>query len=1138
MLKDKLLKKLLGLMIVVLGLAYVQAFGQSAANLNGNVTDEKDDAVPGATVRVINDAAGLERTVTTNENGSFAVPLLPPNTYRVLVERAGFAPFEASNVVLNTNDQRSLTIRLKVGEVGATVQVEADAQTVNQNPATSTVVDQTFVQNIPLNGRTIQSLLTLTPGIVVGGGDGQLSVNGQRTNANYLTIDGVSGNISVGRTGGTAPLSSATSTTTASTDQNASGANPGFNLLGGTNNLFSIEELQEVNLQTSNTTAAFGRQAGGQIATTTRSGSNDFHGSIYDYWRHEQFAARDFFTNASTTFVPTQRLRQHNFGVFVSGPVILPGFGEGTPLLWKGKDKTFFYFNYEGLRLTQPQAARVFLVPSTQLRNLATLNPTVRAILNAYPLPTDDTATGCRIRILNGSNSNRTTAALPTGTPLATCFLNATSNQTKMDAFRFKIDQRVNDKNSLSFRFNRSPMSVLSTVGSLLTETLQTTTTVTGNYRTVFTSKLINEFNINWSKNATSSINDLTTNGGAVPFSASLLLPSNAPEKSAVLFANPSLGLPILNIGPTRENIQNQWNVTDNFRWIVKNHSFGFGIDYRRLSPLIGPVSYQVTLQGTNVSSLTNAVPTISSLSTFNNDTVKLRYDNFSAYAQDTWQASKDLTLDFGVRWEVNTPPKGVNIPLYTIKGFPDTNNLSLSTDPLFETIYTAFAPRFGAAYQLNRKQGWETTLRGGVGLYYDLGQGTLSSGAAQFPYFRRLPAPRTNVPFPLTDANLAPPAAANLNGPYTGQGFTLVAPGYVLPRTYQWSFSLDQAVGRNNVITASYVANAGRKLLRRYFSLFAPAVPSAANTLPVNPLFPDASLNITRNDGDYGDYSDYKSLQIQYVRRLTNGLQVLANYTLGKAQDTGSSDSIGSISFANIGNTNAYLPKNFYGYSDFDRRHIFNTAVTYQLPSWKFDNQAMQLLNNILVKGWATDFNYKFQSAAPFNVTYNYIDNVSGRNFVFLADVVSGQDPFISDLTAPGGRRLNPAAFSVPVTALTTDPSKPGNGNQVKNSLRGFNLAQLDFSLRRTFSLTEKLRLQFRGEAFNVLNRPNFSPPASDLGNVSGTNGVFTPFTTFGRSTTTITNASSNANVNGGLSSIYAIGGPRTIQFSMRIEF
>ena len=962
---NKLTKKTIVLMMALLVLVNITVFGQSAANLSGSVLDEKDAAVPGATVRIINDAVGLERTVTTNETGTFAFPLLPANTYRVLVERTGFAPFEAPNVVLNTNDQRSLTIHLKVGEVGATVQVEADAQTVNQNPATSTVVDQTFVQNIPLNGRTIQSLLTLTPGIVVGAGDGQLSVNGQRTNANYLTIDGVSGNISVGRGGGTS-TSFGNFALTANSDQNASGANPGYNLLGGTNNLFSIEELQEVNLQTSNTTAAFGRQAGGQIATTTRSGSNAFHGTIYDYWRHEKFAARDFFTNASRTFIPTQRLRQHNFGAFVSGPVILPGFGEGTPLLWKGKDRTFFYFNYEGLRLTQPKAASVLLVPSTQLRNLATLNPTVRTILNAYPLPTDETAAGCPTRLLNGGNSTITTPDLPTGTPVSTCYLNATSNRTTMDAFRFKIDHNINDKNTLAFRFNRSPMSVVNPTGSFITDSFQTTTTITGNYRTVFSSKIVNEFNINWSKNATSSDFQLSDNGGATPFSPSLLLPSNAPDSSRAQLSFFSLGYQTFVLGISTENIQNQWNITDNFRYIVKNHSFGFGIDYRRVSPLLGPVAYQASSSFGNLNTFTGANPVLSSISTFTRDTVKLRYDNFSAYAQDTWQARKNLTLDYGVRWEINTPPKGVNIPLYSIKGFPDLNNLSLSTDPLFKTVYTAFAPRFGAAYQLNQKQGRETVLRGGVGLYYDLGQGTLSSGAAQFPYFRRLPAPRTNVPFPASDANLAPPAAANLNGPYAGQGFTLVAPGYVLPRTYQWSFSVDQAIGGKNVITASYVANAGRKLLRRYFYGFAPPVPTAANILPVNPLFANASLNVTRNDGNTGDYSDYKSLQIQYVRRLSQGLQILANYTLGKAQDTGSSDSIGSVTSTNIGNFATSASKNFYGYSDFDRRHIFNTAVTYQLPSWKFDNRAMQLLNNILVKGWATDFNYKFQSAAP----------------------------------------------------------------------------------------------------------------------------------------------------------------------------
>lgn len=1117
-------------------LCNISIFAQtSTANLSGSVIDEKNAAIAGATLKLTNKETGFERTVVTNENGSFNLPLLPPNTYRLTVDSTGFATFLVESVILNTNDQRSISIRLRVGEVGAMVDVDSETQAVNQNPATSTVVNQKFVQNIPLNGRTIQSLITLTPGVVTGPGDGQLSVNGQRTNSNYLTVDGVSANIGVARGNGAVPLIG--TTPGASYDQNASGANPGYSLVGGTNNLFSIEELQEVNLQTSNTTAAFGRQAGGQIATTTRSGTNEFHGSIFDYWRHEKFAARNWFLNSSPVPLETPKLRQHNFGAFISGPVIMPWFGEGTPALWKGKDRTFFYFNYEGLRLSEPQAATTIFVPSTELRNLQGLNPVLKTILNAYPLPNNTTAIGCPDQILNGADEFNTTEALPIGTPISSCYIGAFSNRTTMNAFRFKIDHHFNDKNNISFRFNRAPMQSLVSDLPMTSVSSQKTNTLTMNYRSVLSSKIVNELNINWSKVNTSSIYRLSGVNGSVPFGRDLLLPSNVPDTSRLIFSTAYQSFPAIAVGPSALNSQQQWNFTDNVRWAVKNHNLGFGVDYRRMSPKNAPNEYQATISIDNLANLTSAEPLIDNLGIFSADTVQLRYQNFSAYVLDTWQARKNLTLDFGLRWEVNTPPKGVNVPLYTIKGFPDIQNLELSTDPMFETIYTAFAPRFGMAYQLNQKSGRETVLRGGIGIYYDLGQGTLSSAAMQFPYVRRLQTPRTGVPFPPTVADLAPPTAANLKGPYLGQSFTLVAPGYKLPKTYQWSVSLDQSLSSKDTVTISYIGSAGRHLLRRYFYNIAAEFPDPDNILPVNPLFAGSGINVTRNDGEYGDYSDYRALQIQYVRRLSKGLQILANYTLGRSRDTGSSDGLGSLDSYN----SLVLPKEFYGYSDFDRRHIFNTAITYELPSLKTENRAMKVLNNIFLKGWASDMNFKYQSAAPLNVTYQYYDDLS--SFVsnsFLVDTVPGQAFWIKDSSAPGGKRLNVAAFTLPAGVETTNIINARNGNLVRNSLRGFSLYQMDLSVRRIFSLTEKVRLNFRAEAFNVTNHPNFNPPFGTIGYINRSTGVYEGYPFFGAVITTADTPVNFGvgNVNGGLSSIYSSGGPRTIQFSVKLEF
>jgi hypothetical protein len=1111
----------------------------------------------------LNIETGVKRTVITNDEGGFIVPLLQPNKYQVTVQQTNFAPFEANDVVLNTNDNRFLKIQLKIGDVSAKVTVEGTTQAAEAT--VSTTVDQKFVQNMPLNGRTLQSLISLTPGVVLGGGDGQLSINGQRGNSNYLTIDGVSANIGVSRGQGTSQTISLSLGVTAQADQNASGSTPGFNALGTTNSLFSIEELQEFKVQTSNANASFGRQSGGQIGITTRSGSNEFHGSLYDYWRHEAFDARDWFTNASTTFIPKQRLRQHLFGGTLSGPVVLPWVGEGTPYFWKGKDKTFFFFNFEGLRLTQPQAATIRLVPSTAMRNLPGLNSTIRTLLNAYPLPTDESA-NCTRR----TTAISTTAwnALPTasrgaavysptvpeGTLVGTCFVDANSSLTSQNAWRVKIDHNINGKHSLMARFNSAPLDSESYLYNNRTNQSGKTYTFTSGWKALFSSKFVNELNFNWSKNTGETTRDLTNNGGGTPYSIGTITPSFAPERSRATLSLPSsLADSGFTLGYDIDNTQEQYNITDNFRWIAGSHTIGLGGDYRLLLPRYAQRDYQVaTSLGVAQTTpairtaldLTTAVnPTAGQVAIFVFDAVDLKIANFSAYAQDTWQVNSRLTIDLGLRWEVVTPPKGRNVPLYTLTGFPDLNNLTLSTDPFFETKYNSFAPRLGAAFQLNRKTGWETTLRGGWGTYYDLGLGSISGAALQFPYTRSLASSRTFVPFPVSDANFAPPAPLSLTPPYTGQSFTIVAPGYSVPRTYQWNFTVEQSIGSKNVVSAAYVGNAGRKLLRRYFYGFAATnPPSAGNPLPGNSNFLNARLNVTRNDGNFGDESDYQALQVSYIRRLSSGLQVLANYTLSKAEDTGSSDGIGSVGITtanlpNLGQSNSVNAADSKGFSDFDRRHVFNTAITYEMPSWKLDESPMNLLNNIFIKGWGTDFNFKYQSAAPLTPFYNYRDTVSGINFPYRVDAVSGQNPWIDDPTAPSGRRLNSAAFALP-TGVGIGLATAKNGNVVRNSIRGFDVYQLDFSLRRTFSINEKVKLQFRGEMFNITNHPNFAPPSTFLGTVASNTGVFTPNSTFGAVQTMLARAASPGGTTSGLSAIYSIGGPRSTQLSLKLLF
>src|SRR6266536_1540775 len=275
--------------LLLFGALPFAAHGQSAsATLSGTVVDERGAVIPGAQVTVTNPATAFERQVVTNESGFFIVPLLPPATYSVSVQAQGFGPVKVPELVLNVGDRKALQIQLKAGDVNATVTVDSSAETVRTDGSVGTVVDRRFVANIPLNGRSLQSLISLTPGVVlapggsVGGRDkGMFSVNGQRANANYFTVDGVSAN--VGNNTGAIFASS----------QAVGGTLPALTVDGGTNGLVSIDALQEFKIQTSTYAAEFGRQPGGQISLVTRSGTNDFHGSVFDYVRNDLFDAND-----------------------------------------------------------------------------------------------------------------------------------------------------------------------------------------------------------------------------------------------------------------------------------------------------------------------------------------------------------------------------------------------------------------------------------------------------------------------------------------------------------------------------------------------------------------------------------------------------------------------------------------------------------------------------------------------------------------------------------------------------------------------------------------------------------------------------------------------------------------------------
>src|ERR1051325_3645137 len=338
------------------------ARAQSAtATLSGTIVDQNGAVVPGVLVTVTNKGTAAQRQATTNEEGYFTIPLLPPSAYMINTRRDGFSPVEVRDVVLNVGDQKALNIELKAGDVNAQVTIDSNAETVRTDGSVSTVIDRQFVANIPLNGRSFNALLELTPGVVLTGAtqgnSGQFSANGQRTNANYYTVDGVGANIGI------------TSGAQVNLAQTGGGSLPPVSALGGTNTLVSVDAVQEFKVLTSSFAAEYGRSPGAQVSVVSRSGTNQFHGSLFDYFRNDALDANDWFANQRGLKRAPEK--QNDFGGTFGGPLLLPRFGEGGSQPWdKGQNRTFFFFSYEGLRLRQPRT-RITSVPSLAARQLA-----------------------------------------------------------------------------------------------------------------------------------------------------------------------------------------------------------------------------------------------------------------------------------------------------------------------------------------------------------------------------------------------------------------------------------------------------------------------------------------------------------------------------------------------------------------------------------------------------------------------------------------------------------------------------------------------------------------------------------------------------------------------------------------------
>jgi hypothetical protein len=1025
-------------------LPFVALSQSTDATISGGVTDPSGNFIQDANVQVANDATGIVYSGRTNSAGMYLIPILPPGHYHVQVSRPGFKTIIKADVVLNVQSAVALNFILPVGATSESVTVDAASSPINTTDASvSTVVDRKFVENMPLNGRSFQDLISMTPGVVtqspqssgeVVGAGGDFSVNGQRTQSNYYTVDGVAANIGSGNGGGVGEAATG-------------GALAGSTALGTTQALISVDALEEFRVQSSTYSAEYGRSPGGQFSIVTRSGTDRFHGSAFDYLRNNFFDANDWFNDHYGE--PTPALRQNDFGGTLGGPIWVPG-------VYNGKDRSFFFASYEGLRLTQPIAATIQYVPDLFMRQQAAA--AMQPILNAFPIP-------------NGLDYG--TAASPSLAEFAAPF----SLPSSIDSTSIRIDHRASRILQLFFRVGITPSSTAARPDFARTTTSINAQTYTFGATSAFSNSVANEFRLGYARSDSSQVGHLDNFGGATPVNLAAVMGAGtySTATSAIILYIPGIGSPIMETYYGK-NSSRQWNLVDTLSKLAGHHSLKFGFDFRHIQSPIGPPLVQPYAVFESTQSILSGEPELPYV--FNFVPATPLFNQTALFAQDEWRAAFRLSISAGIRWEVDPPPTEAHgKDAYTLLG-SISDPASLAVAPrgtaLWKTSWYNFAPRLGVAWIAHSKQGTETVVRAGAGVFFDSADEVAALGFSGLGF--RAYQVESGAQLPFTASELVVPIS--VTPPYTSTTITAFPSHLQLPYTLQWNTSVQQALGRNQSLTLSYVAAAGRRLLGT----------QQLSLTTLNPNFGAVQYFAA------GITSNYQALQLQFQRSVAKGIQALGSYTWSHSLDFGSNSTA--------------LPLQ-RGNSDFDVRQNLQGGLTWDLPTLAGPRFAEVLLN-----GWGMDARLNVRTAFPITLGGNLItDPTTGSQYAGGLNLVAGEPVYLHGAQYPGNKAINKAAFSL--------PSSGESGTAPRNFVRGFGAAQFNLAARRDFHLHDALVLHFRAETFNLFNHPNFGyvdPTYTDA--------------LFGQATEML-----NASL-GTMASQYQQGGSRSMQFALRLSF
>ena len=1060
-------ERFVAVLFAVVFLSSSAAFCQSfRGSIRGKVVDPSGSAISGATVTAKNIGTGIERKVTTGDDGGYVLAELPAGTYTVTAQSAGLSP-AAQNVVVNigldTTADFDLT-RVEKRQEQVTVTEEAPVIETTRD-VLGEVVERQLVSELPLNGRDFGKLVALTPGTTVDpsgvagtqGGFGQFNVNGNRDRSNNYTLDG--------------------------TDNN----DPFFNnsalnqtgIGGAPASLLPIEAIQEFNLE-SQFAAEYGRNSGSVVNIVTRSGTNQFHGSAFEFFRNSALDARNFFNTEPRKTV----FQNNNFGAAFGGPIV--------------KEKTFFFGAYEGQR-ERVGSDFLLLVPTrdeiSRARAIAdginggVINPGLDAVMAFYPQSDTNTLPGVTHDKNDGNN------------------------------FIVKLDQNVSNTELVTGRYAFSQSDQVFPfgspggfgTGSRLPDFAQTSPArvqvLSVSLLSTLRPSLINEVRFGYSRYRT-SFSSLNANYD--------------PVANGLNLGTGKLGLPefdftgIENLGAIgfsvpRGRTSQTYQILDNVTWLRGKHAVKFGGEFRRAAI----ENFNDNLER-GIFQFTAGIgldpdPIVDSLANFytggsqddcfcsfilvdTGNTQRTTYTNgFSFFAQDDYRLASNFTLNLGLRWEYFGPMSEKNNLLSNLA--PDGTLAMVGThglDGVYQRDLNNFGPRLGFAWSVLKN----TVVRAGYGVFYDyvpqhlfIANFTTSAGIATNPVGPKpvLPMNFDSSAFNGTNGDPSIPImTVNTDGPFS---IFTTPRSFPNPYTQNWNFNIQQKFAANASFEVGYVGSKGTHLVR----LTDANEPDADGT-PPNPNFGTVDVLTPISSSTY--HALQTTLRVQSEHRVSG----FASYNWSKSLDDASDgiDFAPGVAFPqDPGNLRAE-----HGPSSFDTRHRFTAAINYALPTW----QALGKIGS----GWELNWIISLQSGRPIPIVT--ANDTSGR-FYFnqRPNVVPGVNPIHSNWSPTTGY-LNLNAFSQPDFGTF--------GDLGRNSVYGPGYKNLDFSVGKNTSLTERVELQLRAEFFNILNHPNFAQPNHNI--VPGLSG--------GEITQTPDVAQTNPGLGG--------GGPRVIQLAAKIVF